>query len=154
MDRFQNQSWPWRGGRRAGCDGRCPVAYLIDAWAYSPSITCVSDQAPNAVANTHGADAPNGLSLFDTSSWDATGLRYSVRPVLVQNCLRLGPFCGPRQSCRLGRASSSDELLKVSSGKFVRSVLEELLKVSSGKFVGSPSDFCGTHEKGHQMQVG
>ena len=44
----------------------------------------------------------------------------------------------------LGRASLLEELLKVSSGKFVRaSFLEGTLKVSSGKLVGSPGDLCG-----------
>ena len=54
------------------------------------------------------------LSFFlDTPSLDATGLRYRVRPVLVQKCLRVGPFCGPRKSCRLGRASLLEEPLKL-----------------------------------------
>ena len=77
-------------------------------------------------------------------------------------CLPFGHF-GTRLSCRLGRASLFEELLKVSSGKFARAnLLEELLKVSSGKFVRAdlleglckflrgnslafPATFCGSH---------
>ena len=46
---------------------------------------------------------------------------------MIEGVLTFGPFCGARKSCRLGRASLLGELLKVSSGKFVRaSLLEEL----------------------------